>query len=903
VGEKVGALASLGRGPGGASDIHATIATDGLPPGSVRRNASRMIRLLSLLLLCSPIARALTIEMRPDGPVATLAAARDAIRKARADGAREPIVVRIAGGTYPLTEPVVFDPQDGDASYEAAPGAPPVFVGGKRIAPFVQGADGVWTARIDPAWKFDALWINGRRATRARTPNTGYVNASGAPSAPLAGVKLNGSLAASAINVPPEAAVPLAALSPDEMRDANVIVYHSWQTSRHRLAAVDAKAGTLQFTGAARWNFFTLEPYHRLHFENYRGALDAPGEWFLARDGTLSYLPLPGERIESTEAIAPVANQWLVIRASKLRFVALRFAYQTWTLPEQGWSSGQADPELPAAIEIENARDIAFENCEFRHTLTHAIRLRAGVRGVRVTRCHLRELGAGGIYIGETAIPKAESAATGHATIDNCIIQTGGRHFPGSIGVWIGQSGDNAITHCDIGDWFYSAVSMGWIWGFRDGPCKNNRIENCHLHHLGWGVLSDLGAVYTLAPSTGSVIRGCRVHDIACSSYGGWGLYNDEGSTGVVWENNLVYRTQDGSYHQHYGKENVIRNNIFAFSKEMQLRHSRSEDHLACIFERNIVIFDTGKLLGHLDAGWQGAQVKLERNLYWRRDGQPFDFAGKSFADWQASGQDAGSIIADPLFVDPDRGDFHLREGSPAAQIGFVPFDYEKAGVTGDAAWKALAAQQFPDMTFGEKPKAPPLALHDGFENTPPGAKPARAHVSDGGKAGAIAVSDDRPSHGARCLKITDEPGITPPFNPHFYYVPSHRSGTTRVAFDLRLEPGIHFVHEWRRTDGAKYRTGPLLEAVNGKLRIAGRDLADIAPNEWTHLELRAAIGEKSTASWSLTVTVAGQPPRHFDGLKFIHDDMRVIDWIGFVSQGREAASYWLDEIEVANSP
>jgi hypothetical protein len=867
-----------------------------------------MPRRLSILVATFLTATASALELRlaPAGPISTLAGARDAVRQARAAGDASPATVRIATGNYPLTEPAIFEPQDSGVSYEAEPGAQPVFLGGRKIDGWKAGADGVWTTQLEPGTTFEALWVNGQRATRARTPNDGFLFATGQPTEALPGIPLKGSVAQTMIQVKPEDAAVLGGLSTEELHDVNVLVYASWDVGRHRVAGVRVEDGTLQFTGGKR-AFFSLEPWHRLHFENFRGALDAPGEWFLDRQGVLSYLPRPGEKIASAEVWVPVAAQWLVFQGDvtkdqfveKLSFRGLRFRYQGWTLPEGGAQFGQAESGLGAAIEADGTRGLTFEGCVFAHTMTNVAWFRRGCSGIAVRHCHLHDLGAGGVKIGDPGVSKPGTDHTSHVIVEDCIMHTGGRYFPAGIGVTVFHASDVTIRHCDIADFFYTAISTGWTWGYKPTTCARILIEHCHLHHLGWAVLSDMGGVYTLGPQPGSVIRGCHIHDIGCASYGAWGMYNDEGSTGIVWENNLVHHTQSAGYHQHYGRGNVVRNNILAFGAEEHVRRSRPEDFAAFLFERNIVLMGDGRLFAHVDKNWDDGRVFLANNVYWKPGAEIPDFAGKSWADWQFMGSDTGSVVADPLFVAVEKGDWSLRPESPALKTGFVPFDWKLAGVSGDEAWRKSAARDFPPMKYGLKPKPKPLTLRDGFEGTRIGGQPSQARVHKT-PADRIVVTADRPSQGQHCLQLTDGPEVEPAFEPHFYYVTNVDHGTTRVAFDVRVDAAYHLVHEWR-DDAQPYNSGPMLIFQNGTIRTPEKTLAALPAGEWIHVEVTATIGSGSDATWSCTLTLPGGQAQHFDGLKFMKAAMKTLKWIGFASNGKSAAKCWLDEIEIEN--
>lgn len=648
-----------------------------------------------------------------DGPLLTVGAARDRIRAARRGGEPgAPTRVLMREGTYRITEPFVLTPEDSGQEnepqvYAAYPGERPIISGGRKITGWKKGAGDIWTVNIPEVqrgkWQFHQLFVNGRRSQRARTPNQGFFRIDGPKSeANPFQLKYRGDEIKK---------------SWEELADVEVIALFSWAEIRMPIRKVDEKLRLATLAGGAQP--YNKEANARYYIENAPEALDLPGEWYLDRKkGILSYWPLRDEDMSQVEVIAPVATRLVHFQGvpaagkfvSRVVLHGITFQDADWNLGPNGYADVQAAVEIGGAVKLDGAVDCAIELCTISHVEGYALDVGAGCKRNRIVGNEISDIGAGGIKLGwgrEGLQPPhsgegyividREAELNSENVVSDNHLRNLGNVFPSAIGIWAGQTIGSTISHNHIHDLNYSAISVGWNWAYGPNQAHHNRIEYNHLHHIGREMLSDMGAIYTLGIQPGTVIRNNLIHDVTRFAYGGWGIYFDEGSSQIVAENNVVYRTASAGFHQHYGRENIVRNNIFAFGKEYQLTLSRPEDHLSFTFERNIVYWDEGVLWGGRD--WSGKtrmpecaecsekhpktdckHAHLDNNIYYdARDGLA-GFFGMSLSKWQNLGYDAHSLITDPRFINLSSYDFSLQPDSPALQRGFQPIDLSTVG-------------------------------------------------------------------------------------------------------------------------------------------------------------------------------------------------------------------------------
>lgn len=628
-----------------------------------------------------------------DGPLATVKSAQKKIRRLAKKGLKAPVRVVLRGGTYFQSSAVVFTAADGGSESEefpkalvsppvtvtwsAYPGESPIISGGRRITRWQEtevNGHRAWVASIRAvkrgSWHFQQLWVNGERRLRPRLPREGLYRIER-----LVGVNKSTPYH----HGQDQFVYAKGDLNPDwhSLQDVEVIALSYWTESRMWIKEISRRRRLVVFDRKSSKRLTDdgdISKPTEYYVENVFDALE-PGQWYLDRHGKLFYLPLPGEDPDTAEVIAPRLTELVRVEGKKpvtqLHFEGIAFSHNQWDLPADQSNIGQASSSIPSAVVVSNAYSCTFRRCAFSHLGTYGFELRDGCRDVQLIGCDVVDLGAGGVKIWH---------GCRRNTISDCDIGDGGILYPSAVGVLVAKSSGNKVIHNHIHDFSYTGISVGWCWGYAESEGYGNIIEYNHVHDIGRGMLSDMGGIYTLGVSPGTRIRHNVFHDITSRGYGGWAIYTDEGSTDILIENNLAYRTNCSGFHQHYGRNNVVQNNIWAFGRQEQLALTRLEQHHSFIFRHNLVYFDEGELLAWSLKQATAEHVVFDHNLYWHGSGKRFRFGELTYRQWQQMGMDRNSLIADPCFVAPEQDDFRLKRNSPALEIGFRPFDLTGVG-------------------------------------------------------------------------------------------------------------------------------------------------------------------------------------------------------------------------------
>ncbi|OGV48825.1 MAG: hypothetical protein A2X49_07460 [Lentisphaerae bacterium GWF2_52_8] len=647
---------------------------------------------------------------KQDGPKRSLkGAAQEIAMRKKAGRLSGPVRVRVRGGRYFLSTTLSFGPEHSwPTVYESYPGEEAIFDGGSKIENWkISKLNGlkVWEADVasllDAKGRFRQLFVNGKRAAPARSPKKGFYwmeDVKGLdPKKPRGGKEWG------AQDFGQDSFVSSLGdfdKSWKNLEDLEVVVMHYWLNARLGVKSFDPVSRTVQLKGKSIFPLLDSSSgkFAKYFVENLVEALSEPGEWALdTGKGKLYYVPRRGEKIESSETFVSHLQQLLKIEgdpdkgnyAEHLSFRKLSFEHADCGVPV---NSKQSECNLAGNLVLEGARYISFDSCRFEHLGCYAMQLKDGCSQNRIVGCEMKDLGAGGIIANGSDAEGSLARRTGKNRFTDNSISAGGRVFSSACGIITMHSGGNQISHNLIHDFFYSGISVGWVWGYAESVSKENRIEKNHIYDLGKGVLSDMGGIYTLGVQPGTRIAGNLIHDIEKANYGGWAIYPDEGSSHIVIENNVCYNVSSSPFHQHYGRENLVVNNIFAFGAECIcaltagcLRNT-GYTHCGTNFRRSISFYRNiflGNAVPIYSGGYKVPDKDFDSdlNLIWDVSGKEL-VANNSpcWNEWKKSGYDSNSIVADPKFKDPKNGDFTLGDDSPASKIGFSPIDISDIG-------------------------------------------------------------------------------------------------------------------------------------------------------------------------------------------------------------------------------
>lgn len=629
-------------------------------------------------------------------PFATVTRARDAARRIRG----ESVTVYLRGGVHYLAAPVVFRPEDSGTKnapvvYAAFENETAVISGGERLRlEWTSFRDAILQAAVPEGFSTDQLFVDGERQHMARYPNFD-------PDAQY----FNGS-----------AADCMSRARAARWKNPTGGYFHAMHQAHwgdmHYVITGRNDDGSLRYEGGWQNNRRSKPHAEHRFVENIFEELDAPGEWFLDRGKNILYLyPPAGVDVKSARIEAVRLEQLFEFRGSEagpVRHITLRGLTLTHTartfmknrepLLRSDWTVWRG-----GAILVEGAEDCRLENLTIRQVGSNAIFVNRYNRRIDITGCHITEAGASSIsFVGSPEALRsplfnyhqkntleAMDRTPGPKTADypvrcrvhDCLLSLNGRFEKQTAGVNISMASEITVSHASIYDVPRAGINIC------DGAFGGHVIEHCdvfdtvketgdHGSFNSWGrdrfwhpkrhVTEEWLARHPdMARWDARKTTVLRNNRWRCDL--GWDIDLDDGSSDYHIYDNLCL---SGGIKLREGYHRVVENNVLVnntFHPHVWYRDSGS------VFRRNIVYAP------HAPAGMKKENYGdgVDQNFLQTDDGK----AGPATALQRVSHADSGSIAGDARFVGPARGDYRVRDDSPALATGFRNFPMSGFGV------------------------------------------------------------------------------------------------------------------------------------------------------------------------------------------------------------------------------
>lgn len=702
--------------------------------------------------------------------------------------------------------------------------------------------------------KVESLFVNGKRATVAQSEEIYYFHSPYLGSVAPDNVA-DKDFSKSAFAARSSDLEILDKLSDAEKENLYFDVYMVWINAKCKyLNSVKNKDGTstIFVDNKLPYGFYKWDNAPRFRICNALALLDNEGEFFYDKSAKkIFYFPRKNENIKDLKAFAPKLSKALIIqgesgknKAKDISIVGVKFQYGAHNPDEKWRQASQAAATNFGFIDVAYSDNIAFRNCMIEHCNTYGIAFKNGVTNSEISDCIIYDSGSGGIRIGLGGGESlGEFEETKNIKISNNIIYSYGRYDYAGVGIILFNTGSNIVSHNTIFDGYYTGISVGWTWGYQKTLTQNNQILDNRIFKIGHGLLSDMGGIYTLGDAEGSVMRGNEISDVRRHRYGGWGIYNDEGSSKWLVEKNYVHDTHEDGYFEHYGKGNLIRNNIFENGEVTQFGLGRHAPD-SFTFERNIVAYSSPAALIRNNDRIQAKDAKFYKNIYWNKTGE-VSFSSISFNEWKEQGQDKNSFVLKGEFSKSDL----LNEAFK--KIGFEIFDLHGAGVEGVQKEKLnaiLKTHEFPPVL-----KMPPEAdwdieLIEDLKTQTVGQMPKHLRIDSikGGKDLVVLEENKK-----RFVRYTDSPCDDRVYIPTGYYTARLSGKKVEVEFDFRVNEKSSFFVELRG-EGSEVG-GPAFWVEKGNATRADKKI-DLPKNKWLHFKGVFNMGANEEKFWNYKI-------------------------------------------------